>query len=84
MTAWKIAPPAPTPLKRAEQGDMHKRISELEAQCWDHGRGVVNTRKLAELLIYECARLADNCPVEYLEEVGKYPSTWIKEHFGAK
>lgn len=40
--------------------------------------------KFAELLIKECASLADSCPADYLDQPNKYPSTWIEEHFGVK
>ncbi len=33
------------------------KIDELEAKCWDYGRGVVNTQKFARLIIDECEKL---------------------------
>ena len=42
---------------------MSNRIAELEAECWDYARGIVNTRKFAELIVRECC--------SKLEEMGK-------------
>lgn len=33
---------------------MNSRIQEIADQCWDYGRGTVNTKKFAELIIQEC------------------------------
>ena len=44
---------------------MNERIRELEAQCWEHdqswtgvGQRVFNSKKFAQLIAQECARLA--------------------------
>ena len=68
---------------------MNERMYELINQCFigtTDGKlsdlnTVSNIEKFAELIVRECAKLADSCPGEYLEDAGKYPSTWIKEHF---
>lgn len=36
---------------------MRNRIAELEEECWDYARGVVDTRKFAELILKECSNL---------------------------
>ena len=41
-------------------------------------------QKFSELIVKECAKLADNCPADYLLQPNHYPSTFIKEHFGVK
>ena len=41
-------------------------------------------RIFAELIIRECAQLADDTPSDYLRQPYKYPSTYIKEYFGVK
>ena len=38
--------------------------------------------KFAKLIVHECAQLADDTPNDYLLQPYKYPSTYIKEHFG--
>ncbi len=38
--------------------------------------------EFSKLIVEECAKLADNTPSEYLMQPYKYPSTFIKEHFG--
>jgi hypothetical protein len=38
--------------------------------------------KFAELIVAQCAQLADDCPADYLSQPYKYPSTYIKEYFG--
>jgi len=35
---------------------MNERIRELEAECWDYARGIVNTQKFAKLIVEECIR----------------------------
>lgn len=74
---------------------MNPRIKELAAQAGlshmpsnypdmaDLYKGAdFELEKFAELIIRECAELADNCPYEYLMEPYKYQSTYILEHFG--
>jgi hypothetical protein len=67
---------------------MNERIRELarEAGLPTYNPEGIPTKleKFAELLIRECAKLADNCPHEYLLQKHKYPSTWVKEHFGVE
>lgn len=67
---------------------MNERIKELaeQAEEWnaDGDKCEVNLAKFAELIIRECAKLADNTPGEYLMQPYKYPSTFIKEHFGVE
>lgn len=69
---------------------MNERIRELYDQALvlegngDYTAGELDPVKFAELIIRECAVLADNCPAEYLDQSYKYPSTWVKEHFGVE
>ena len=66
---------------------MNERIKELAEQA-----GFVLIRdeyiftemmgKFAELIVAQCAQLADDCPADYLSQPYKYPSTYIKEYFG--
>jgi hypothetical protein len=59
---------------------MNQRIKELEAECWDYARGIVNTQKFAELIVRECAEVAHcNFHVDGLTLGGI-----LKEHFGVK
>ena len=67
---------------------MNERIRELEAKCWDYGRGIVNTQKFAELIVRECANQCD------LLLDHRISSEWsrgthdcsraIKKHFGVE
>jgi len=65
---------------------MNERIAELEAKCWDYGRGIVNTRKFAELILKECMDICDSTQAQY----GQYTFTAstvknrIKEQFGVE
>jgi hypothetical protein len=66
---------------------MNKRIQELESQAWgqvNRTNGLVRTEdfneKFAELLIKECATIADkNSPLSYPDHGIK-----IKRHFGVE
>jgi hypothetical protein len=56
---------------------MNERIRELEAKCWDYGRGIVNTQKFAELIVRECAEVA-----RLNTRVDSKVYLMIQEHFG--
>ena len=64
---------------------MNERIKELEKQCWTHrvdgalvdGQLHFDTQKFAELIVRECAEIADTAE-PFLS------SDLIKEHFGVK
>lgn len=56
------------------------RIQELADQCWDYGRGIVNTRKFAYAIIKECAQLVQGVPTDTM---GYHTADQkIKQHFG--
>jgi|TARA_R110000868_G_scaffold44140_2_gene147762 hypothetical protein len=40
--------------------------------------------KLTHLLVDECAKLADNCPSDYVLQPYKSPGTYIKESLGVE
>ena len=40
--------------------------------------------KLTHLLVNECAKLADNCPGEYLLQPHRSPGTYIRESLGVE
>ena len=66
---------------------MNERIQELSYQCWyndpDTGKEEFNRTKLAELIVGECSRIADDWVNN--EDTGKnYPSDKIKQHFGVE
>ena len=73
---------------------MNERIQELMEQAMElvdpyalegeFGPRHLNGEKFAELLIRKCAKLSDDCPHSYLMQPYKYPSTYIKEHFGVE
>jgi hypothetical protein len=64
---------------------MNERIVELEAKCWDYGRGIVNTRKFAELIVRECLGKIENEAAQYAEPVWAFELVNdIKEHFGVE
>ena len=70
---------------------MNERIKELIKQATtveEHKWGIsydnFDKEKFAELIVKQCAQLADDCPDDYLRQPYKYPSTYIKEHFGVK
>ena len=64
---------------------MNERIKELEKQCWTHrvdgalvdGQLHFDTQKFAELIVRECAEIADTAE-PFLS------SDLIKEHFGVE
>lgn len=66
--------------------DLMYRAGLTAQGCWDKmdGYDKESIEKFAELLVRECAKLADNCPADYLLQSRKYPSTYIKEHFGVE
>ncbi len=67
---------------------MNNRIKELAEQCrtiTDYGMGKYekfDDVNFAELIVRECAKLADDTPGEYLLQPYHYPSTYILEQFG--
>lgn len=61
---------------------MNQRIKELAEQVY--GSAHYDDFKFAELIVRECAQLADDTPSDYLLQPYKYPSTYIKEHFGVE
>ena len=64
---------------------MNQRIKELERQCWSHHvNGVLvdghlhfDTEKFAELIVRECASVADKAEPYKANDL-------IKQHFGVK
>jgi hypothetical protein len=61
---------------------MNKRIRELESQCWEerpYGPPWFDAEKFAELLIRECAKVADT-----VEAWDIAPSGVIEKHFGVE
>ena len=64
---------------------MNKRIRELEKQCWSHyvngvlidGHLHFDTQKFAQLIINECADIADKAEPYKSNDL-------IKEHFGVE
>ena len=79
---------------------MNERIKELEKQCWQSIQiepyALFDSKKFAELLIQECARVARATPCPYLDEElrQRLGHTWdmasleagreIIKHFGVK
>jgi len=64
---------------------MNERIRELEAQCWtqrltEHGPPWFDAEKFAELIVRECAGVADHSNVTGKSIIGQR----IKEHFGVE
>ena len=70
---------------------MNKRILELSKQCYETGSigkdgwpeySKFNEIKFAELIVRECAEVADNADVmrQKWEGIGKY----VREHFGVE
>jgi hypothetical protein len=60
---------------------VNEQIKEFEKQCWDHQTNHLNARKFAELIVKECADIADFCDqVESVEAV----SSVLKRHFGVE
>jgi len=64
---------------------MNDRIKELVKQCWSHrvdgvlvdGHLHFDTQKFAELIVRECAEIADTAEPFLASDL-------IKEHFGVK
>jgi len=62
---------------------MNERIKELESQCWSHriggalmdGQLHFDTQKFAELIVKECAEIADTAEPFLASDL-------IKQHFG--
>lgn len=64
--------------KQADPDQWHKRwYSGINPRVMDP-----EIKKFVELIVRECATLANDCPSDYLLKPGRYPSTWIKQHFG--
>ena len=65
---------------------MNERIKELEKQCWGYrvdgvlvdGQLHFDTEKFAELIIRECAEVAEDY------DGAHYVGTTIKQHFGVE
>lgn len=65
---------------------MNERIRELEARCWtqrlpEHGPSWFDFEKFAELIVRECARVAD---INQAENMDWNISEIILEHFGVE
>ncbi len=60
---------------------MTDRIQEIMETCWDPARGVVNPRKLAYMVVKECAEVAKAHESEYVR-MGRDFSDIMREHFG--
>jgi len=68
---------------------MNERINRLEVQCWEptqYGPAWFNSTKFAELIVRECASIAD---IEKSNLIGcgyitKTKGMLIKEHFGVE
>lgn len=58
---------------------MNNRIKELEPQCWEHNEFGLNFNyeKFAELIVRECAEIADKAEPYKANDL-------IKEHFGVE
>jgi hypothetical protein len=58
---------------------MNNRIKELEPQCWEHNEFGLNFnyQKFAELIIKECAKVADKAEPYKASDL-------IKQHFGVE
>ena len=59
---------------------MNERIKELEKQCWDHQTNHLNAEKFAELIVRECAKIADSADESACEWIGGN----ILTHFGVE
>ena len=60
---------------------MNERIQELESQCWEakqYGPPWFNSTKFAELIVRECAKIADSADESACEWIGGN----ILTHFG--
>lgn len=56
---------------------MNARIKELEKHCWDHQTNHLNAEKFAELIIRECADIADRA-----QSQSNPASYFVLKHFG--
>ncbi len=56
------------------------RIQELMDECWDYGRGIVNSRKLAYAVIKECSQHLWENEIEWTA----FKEDRLFEHFGIK
>ena len=58
---------------------MNNRIKELEPQCWEHNEFGLNFnyKKFAELIVQECAKIADKAEPYKASDL-------IKQHFGVE
>jgi len=64
---------------------VNERIKELESQCWSHriggalmdGQLHFDTQKFAELIVKECAEIADTAEPFLASDL-------IKQHFGVE
>ena len=64
---------------------MNERIKELESQCWSHriggalmdGQLHFDTQKFAQLIVKECAEIADTAEPFLASDL-------IKQHFGVE
>ena len=65
---------------------MNELIKELEKQCWDNQTNHLDSKKFAELIIKECAKIAEDIQKFYDDYndgvVNTEISTMIEEHFG--
>ena len=69
---------------------MNERIKELEKQCWSHrvdgalidGHLHFDTKKFAELIIRECADIAEESYIDELD--GQEICDTILSHFGVE
>ena len=68
----------------AEQSGINKDAFQFSGTPIKHIVDGPSLEKFAELIIRECAQLADDTPSDYLRQPYKYPSTYIKEYFGVK
>lgn len=62
---------------------MNERIKELAEQCYHrYSEHNIDLEKFAELIIRECAEVADNADAtrQKWEGIGKY----VREHFGVE
>jgi len=61
---------------------MNERIRGFEKQCWRHQANCLDAEKFAELIVRECAEVADNADAtsEKWQSIGKS----IREHFGVE
>lgn len=64
---------------------MNERIKELEKRCWDHQTNHLNAEKFAELIVKECANMAESFHHHQYDFTGNLElHEFIKEHFGVE